>query len=155
MAIRFLQPLDVLKIVSVTDDAIDREKSNLNLYQENYELKDLVFKEGEKPTFFLISNLKSTDLVTIQSDHYIAEMPKITPGMTKEQMAGMKVKVTPVRQGEMLVKYFKSGVQKLIDNDKEIELTDDLVDTIPPNIIQEIGALVMSRSILTDTKKKS
>lgn len=155
MAIKFIQPTEVIKVVSMSDEAIDKEKSNLAEYQIDYDIKHLVFVENLKPTYFVISNLKSTDLVQIQAEHFIAEMPKATPGMSLEDLKKMKVQIKPVKQGEMLVKYFKGGCKKIIDDGKEIEVTDDFTDTVPPMVIQEIGSLVMSRALLSDSKKKS
>ena len=155
MSIKFVKVGNEEKIVSLHDDAIDREKSDMVSYQEDYDVKKLVFKDGMKPTYFVIRNVGSTNLVEIQQDHYKTVVPKIEAGMSPEQIRSLKVTVEPVKQGEMIIKYFKAGCKKYIDNDIENEITDDVLEQIPPAIIQEIGSLVMVRSILNTSKKKS
>lgn len=153
MGIKFIDPKAVTKIVSMSDDAIDKENSDLVLYQETYDIKHLKFIEGEKPTYFMIGNIGSTDLVQIQQDHYVTEMPKLAPGEVLD-MKTFKPKITPVKTGEMLVKYFRHGVKKIITENQELIMSDDLLDTIPSIVLQEIGAFIMQRSFLNDSKKK-
>lgn len=142
------------KIVSLTDDAIDKENCDLVEYQKSYDVTKLVFKKDCKPTFFVIKNVPSTDQVCIQSDHYQTVIPEIKPGMTPEEIRGLKIKVEPVRQGEMIIKYFKAGCKKMIEDDQEIIINDEVIETIPSTIISEIGSVIMTRTYLTDSKKK-
>jgi hypothetical protein len=154
MAIKFINPKLTTKIVSISDEAIDKANSDIAAYQSSYDISLLKFVEGEIPTYFILHNVGSADLVSIQQDHYITEIPKLEPGMTIEDMKNQKVKVTPVKTGEMLVKYFKAGCKKIIDGDKEIAVDDETINMVPPNILQEIGSFVMTRSILPESKKK-
>lgn len=154
MSIKFINPTHTFKIVSMNDGAIDHAASNLAEYAESYDVTHLKFLEGEAPTYFEIKNAGSTELVEIQQDHYLTEMPKVLPGMTMATIKNLKVKVTPVRTGEMLIKYFRAGCKKYIDGTKETEINDETINTIPPMIIQEIGSFIMGRSILSDSKKK-
>ena len=136
------------------DEAIDKEKSDINEYASSYDTKHLVFKEGETPTYFIVNNVGSTELVEIQQDHFKTELPQMVAGMTAAAMKNMKVKVVQVKTGEMLVKYFKAGCKKYKDGTTEVEIDDEVLDTIPPMVIQEIGSYIMGRSILTESKKK-
>ena len=110
MGIKLLDPQIVVKVVSLTDDAIDRQNCDMVEYSKNYDVSLLKFVEGESPTYFYIKNVLSTELVEIQQDHYKTEIPEITPGMTQDQIKNSKIKVTPVKTGEMLVKYFKAAI---------------------------------------------
>lgn len=154
MGIKFIDPNYVIKVVSISDDAIDTEKSDLAEYQASYDVKHLKFLEGQVPTYFEIHNVGSSELVQIQEVHYLTEMPKILPGMSMEEMKNLKVKVTPVKTGEMLIKYFKAGCKKIIDGKKEIEVTDAVVDTVPSIVLQELGSFIMGRALLSEAKKK-
>lgn len=154
MGIKLLDPQSEIKIVSITDDAIDKENSDLVEYSKNYDVSLLKFFPDIVPTFFSIKNVMSTELVQIQQDHYKAEIPEITPGMTPEELKNTKIKVTPVKTGEMLVKYFKYGVDSMIDGSTVTKLTDDIINRIPPHIIQEIGSFIMMRSMPSSSKKK-
>lgn len=153
MGIKFINPKTLTKIVSISDEAIDREKSDMVKYLETYEIEHLKFTEGEVPTYFVIGNLGSTEIIQIQQEHYITEMPKIIAGQTINP-ANFKPKIIPVKTGEMLLKYFKFGVRKIIDGKNEMEVTEEIMDTIPSTILQEVGALIMGRSYLTESKKK-
>lgn len=154
MGIKLLDPQSVIKVVSVTDDAIDRENCDMVEYSREYDISLLKYLPNEAATFFHIKNVLSTELVEIQQDHYKTEIPEITPGMTHEQIKNSKIKVTPVKTGEMLVKYFRSGVESIEMNGVKTPMTEDLLNRIPPQIIQEIGSFIMLRSTPSAAKKK-
>ena len=154
MGIKLLDPQNIIKIVSITDDAIDRENCDMVEYSKKYDISLLKFLADNQPTYFYMKNVMSTELVAIQQDHYIAEIPAITPGMTQEQLQNNKIKVTPVKTGEMLVKYFKSGCDAIEIEGVKQTLTDDLLNRLPPAIIQEMGSFIMMRSNMSASKKK-
>ena len=145
---------ELKKIVSNQDDAIDKEKSDMVKYQESYDISHLVFLEGVVPTYFIINNVPSPDLVTIQQEHYITEVSPIKAGATLEEMKKNAVTIKPVRTGEMLVKYFKAGCKKIQEGDKVTEVDDEFIATIPSQVLQEVGSYIMTRSIVTESKKK-
>lgn len=153
MGIKYINPNETTKIVSISDSAIDRANSDMVKYQETYDVSHLKFLEGEEPTYFLIGNLGSTEQTTIQQEHYLTELPKLAPGEIPDPKT-FKPKITQVRTGEMLIKYFKGGVRKVIDGKVEKPMTDELRETIPSIVIQEIGAIIMQRAFLNDSKKK-
>lgn len=155
MGIKFLDFTEVLKAVSTTDEAIDVANSNLTAYRQSYDITNLKFLEGQVPTYFHLSNVPGPDLVVIQQDHYVTEMPEVKPGMSVEEMQNLKVSVKAVNQGVMLVKYFKASCKKIDDNGKIIEVNEEVINSIPPSILQELGSFVMTRTILSDSKKKS
>lgn len=142
------------KIVSTLDDAIDAEKSNLMEYVKEYDVKHLVFNEGMVPDYFVIKNIGSSDLVEIQQDHYITEIAPIKAGASLEDMKKNRVKVTPVKTGEMLIKYFLKGCIKIIRPTDELILSKDTLDMIPSAVLQEVGSYIMMRSTVTEIKKK-
>lgn len=152
MGIKFIDPNQVTKVVSISDEAIDKANSDLVSYQKNYDTSLLKFIEGEVPTYFIIHNVGSSELIQIQQDHYVTEVPKFVPG--QEEEASKKVKITPVKTGEMLLRFFKAGCKSLVDGTKTISVNDELMNTIPTGILQEIGGFIMQRSFLPDSKKK-
>lgn len=155
MGIKFLNFTEVLKAVSTIDEAIDQANSDLTAYRQSYEIEHLKFHEGQVPTFFHLSNVPGPDLVVIQQDHYVTEMPEIKAGMSIEEMQNLKVSVKAINSGMMLVKYFKASCKKIDDNGKIIEVNEAVINSIPPNVLQELGSFVMTRTVLSDSKKKS
>lgn len=155
MSVKFLSFGEVLKAVSISDDAIDRVNSDLKAYQQSYDVTHLKFLEGKSPTYFNLSNVAGPDLVVIQQDHYRTELPEMKQGMTTEELQNLKVKVIPVEQGMMLVKYFKAACKSITDGGKEIMVTEEIINSIPSNILQELGSFVMTRNTLGEAKKKS
>lgn len=156
MGIKFLDFSTTLKAVSTSDEAIDlmNPETDIKKYREEYDISFLKFKEGMVPTYFNLSNVPGPDLVVIQQDHYVTEMPEVKPGMTIEEMQNLKISIKPINQGTMLVKYFKAACKTITDNGKTIEVTEEVVKSIPPQILQEIGSFVMTRTVLSDSKKK-
>jgi hypothetical protein len=156
VGIKFLSFDTTLKAVSTSDEAIDlmNEGTDLKKYREEYDISFLKFKEGMTPTYFNLANVPGPDLVVIQQDHYVTELPEIKAGMTMEEMQSLKVKIKPINQGMMLVKYFKASCKSITDDGKTYDVTEEVIKTIPPSILQEIGSFVMTRTILSDSKKK-
>jgi hypothetical protein len=154
VAINYIKLNEIKKVVSTQDEAIDKEKSSMVDYQKEYDISHLVFVEGQIPDYFIVNNIGSSDLVTIQQEHYVTEMAPIKQGASLEEMKKNQVTIKPVRTGEMLVKYFKAGCKKIISGDKTIEIDDAFIDTIPSSILQEIGSYIMMRSTISESKKK-
>ena len=82
MAIKFIDPNVTRKIVSMSDEAINKTECDMVEYQRTYDFNMLKFHEGQQPTIFIIKNLPSPKLVEIQQDHYVTELPQIAPGRT-------------------------------------------------------------------------
>ena len=159
MGVKFLSFGKPIKVVSIYDEAIDKTAmgaEGMKAYQEAYDVSLLKFVEGETPDYFMLGNVAGPDLVVIQQDHYKTVLPDMEPGMSVDDMKKLKVKVVPVEQGMMLVKYFKAGIKSMIiQGDKEVDLDELMMNSIPPTIIQELGSFVMTRATLGETKKKS
>lgn len=156
MGVKFLSFGKPVKIVSIHDDAIDKTATDMKAYQEDYDVSHLKFLPDAKPTYFNLSNVSGPDLVAIQQDHYKTELPELKPGMTMEEMKNVKVKVSVKNEGAMMVKYFQAGIKSYVgDDEKEVEMTPEVLATIPPMIITEFGSFIMIRSTIGDTKKKS
>lgn len=50
-------PYAQVKIVSIKDPAIDRDKSDLEAYAKTKDLSHLKFKDGEEPSFFVLGSI--------------------------------------------------------------------------------------------------
>jgi len=154
VAINFIKMNETKKVVSVQDDAIDKEKSDMVAYSKEYDISHLVFIDGQTPDFFVINNVSSSDLVAIQQDHYVTEIAPIKPGATLEEMKRNQVIIKPVKTGEMLIKYFSKGCKAIHSGTKVTAVDEALIDTIPSTILQEIGSYIMMRSTVSESKKK-
>ncbi len=57
MAIRLDQSrkLNMIEIISKTDDALDLEKSKWSEYEKDYDMKHLAFLPGKQPTRFIVN----------------------------------------------------------------------------------------------------
>lgn len=154
MSVKFLNFTTTLAAVSIHDEAIDKAASDMAAYQKEYDVSHLKFHEGQVPTYFHLSNVSGPDLVSIQQEHYVTELPEIKPGMSPDELKNLKINVKAVDQGGMLVKYFKASCKKITDGSETIEVNDEVVKTIPGMILQELGSFVMTRSIISDSKKK-
>jgi len=144
MAIEKIDPKKVRKIVSIQDEAIDKEASDMDKYEKTYNLDYVKIKEGAMPTYFLVKNVTSSAQAEIQEEHFQVELPD------PEDKDG-KPQIKQLKQTEMLIKYFKHGCSSYEENGK-VEKCD--VDLFPFSIVQEIGGFVMLRTAVGDDEKK-
>lgn len=146
MAIKLIDPNQITRVVSISDEAIDRERSNLIEYKKDYDYKKhLKFKEGQQPTLFLLKNILPTKNQEITEGHYVWETPK-----EEGQKAEMKMK----KQGELILKYFSAACETIEqwENGQWIPYTVK-VDNFSPGIVMEIGGLVMLRTTISGAEK--
>lgn len=144
--IKRIDPNATIKLVSVTDEAIDSEKSDLKSYAGTLDLKHIVVKDGLQPTYFVVGNISNKDQSTIKNEH----SRLIAPSIDKEgkQVHGRMVNLD---EAGMYVKYFDKGVKKLIEDGKDVSVS---IDEIPFMVIQEVGSYVWLRTIVGDRLKK-
>lgn len=145
-----IDPKATIKTVSQFDDAIDTENSDMDKFEKTHDVKYLKFKEGELPTYFIISNVMTTDQAKIQQEHYKISMPD-TSNMHGEELANAKPTIEQVGQSEMMIKYFSAGC-KFIEESGKQEHAD--ANVYPFTIIQEIGGYIMLRTAIGDDEKK-
>jgi len=148
MAIHRLDPKAVKKVVSAMDDAIDPVKSNFVDYAQTLDLKHLVFKEGMKPTFFLIRCIDPIKELKINEAHQ-----RITPPHIDEKtQKATKAKVEFVHEGEMSLKYFEACVKEVEEDGK---ISPIQTNELSLTILQEIGSFAMLYSKVGENLKKA
>ena len=147
MAIRRLDPNSRKKVVSVMDEAVDIEASNMNQYATTLDLKHIKFVEGKHPTYFIVKSIDPISETEIQEVHH----KFIPPSVTKE---GEKIgaKVTIERHKEMALKYFKFCVMEVEENGKVLPIK---FDEFSADVLQEIGSYAMLYCRLGDQLKKT
>ena len=145
-----IDPKAIVKTVSQFDEAIDTENSDMDKFEKTHNVEYLKFKEGEEPTYFLISNVMTTDQAKIQQEHYKVSMPD-TSQMHGEELANAKPTIEQVGQSEMMLKYFSAGC-KFIEEEGKQSKSD--VNVFPFTVIQEIGGFIMLRTAIGDDEKK-
>lgn len=151
MAVKRLDPNAVLKIVSIKDEAIDLDKSNVEAYLKHRDYKrDLVFKEGMQPTLFLVRNILTTKNKEIEKDHYIWEPQGVDPKTGKPLPATLKIEDQP----GLVLKYFEAGCKEIEEfKDGQWVKESITVDSFSPAIVEEIGSFIYLRSKLGDRQK--
>jgi len=148
MAIKLIDPNAVVRLISIQDEAVDLENSDVKAYGNTLNLKHIKFLEGMTPTFFLTKNINPITQAEINEVHY-----QFTPvGNDKTTGKPLPPQVDVVSRGSMMVKYFTEGVKQIEENGVA---RDFVIAEIPGPIIQEIGSYVMTRSNLGDDQKKS
>lgn len=148
MGIAKIDPEKKIKTVSAEDSAIDVENSDMDKFEKTHNMDYLKFKAGEKPTYFLIGNLTSSQQAEIQEEHYKVKMP--TP---EELKLNKDAKPTIEQKGQtqMLIKYFNYGCQAYEEEGKSHPCNADM---FPFNVVQEIASFIMVRTALGDDEKK-
>ena len=155
MSLKRLNPKSIVKICSAQDTAIDKEatgEENYGKFAETHNMSLLKFVEGKLPTIFHTQNISPEDEAEIQEDHYLVEMPD-TSKLKGEALKKAKPTIKQVKQQQMFMKYFKSGVKCVEDEGKVEEIFNP--SEWPLSIQQEIGGYVMLKSALGEEEKKS
>lgn len=152
MALKRIDPNEVLKVVSIKDDAIDLEKSDIKAYESDRDYKKhLVFKEGMQPTLLLVKNIGTKKNKELTSGHF-----EWIPQGTNEDGTPKPAKVDMKDQEGLVIKYFESAVSEVedFDNGNWVKKKTN-PDEWPPFVVAEIGSFVMIRTSLGDDQKKS
>ena len=147
MAIKRVNPSAITKVISITDDAVDRENSDIEAYATSLDLKFLKLKEGISPTYFLIKHLAVLQQIEIKDAHY-----KLTP--PSKDLEGKKVAASMSinHQSEMLCKYFEACVKFIEEDGKEIPVG---INEFNSTVVQEVGSYCMLSTQIGDQLKKT
>jgi hypothetical protein len=65
--------LDPVRLVLAVDPAVDMERSDYKKYQETWDLKHLVYHEGQQPTVFVVNQLTCRQKLFIHGMSNIVE----------------------------------------------------------------------------------
>ena len=149
--LKLLDPNEEVKMVSISDPAIDFEKSDLEAYSEKRDLSLLKFKEGCTPTFFFIKNLLHSDEAEILDEHYKINYPD-QKKLHGKALSEAKPEIELVKHSNMVIKYFYFACKKFQHEGKIREMKEGL---IPFGVVQELGSAVFTRSQLSQEEKKS
>lgn len=143
MSIKTLNVNKRVKFVSIQDDAIDREKSNLDMYQKRYSEaaanKHLVFKEGESPTWFEVQVLDGVrkGMINDAMDEYEYENGQVKRGklnLNQRAVECMKYSLVNVVNGPQVVK---------VKDSRGIEFVpEDYIRQFPDQVIMEVGGVI-------------
>lgn len=159
MGIKRIDPNKIIKVCSLTDDAIDQEAMGQEAWEkyiDTYDFSLLKFKEGSQPTIFLMKNLLSTEEAKIKQDHIKVTFPEIadkTPDELKKiDMKNLRPKVEQVNYNEMLVKYFDYTVTHFEEGNTKEPASASM---FPFSVVQELGSLALTRSQLGDELKNA
>lgn len=155
MAIKKINIKKQIRFISVTDDAIDREKSDLDSYQNHYDEfavnKYIVFKDGMQPTWFTRGILSSTQRSAIQDKHQ------------KYELRG-ETKYVYVNSGAMAEDYFRYVIKNIEDPDIVFEtekiggvdvVHHNIVKVMSDRLLQEVAVLVLRDNQLSEEEKKT
>jgi hypothetical protein len=150
MALKRINLNDVFKFVSVYDEAIDKEKSDLDAFLKDRDYKKLVFKENQQPTIFLIKNISVKKEKEIREGHFSWQ-----PQGTDKDGKPVPPKIVINDEIGLLIKYFEACVHEIEEyqNGQWVK-SKTSVDEWSTNIVIEIGSFIMTRNTLSDTEKK-
>lgn len=153
MAIKRLNPTQILKVVSRRDGAIDAAKSDLKGYVQDLDATKLVYKEGEQPTYFHIRNVPAAVYAQISDAHWTVEpiTEEDAEGSTPKKGAGM---AKMQNYSSMMLKYFKHGVDAIEDGGVVTKCNGEVPADMPFEVITEIGGYVFRRTSMGAEEKK-
>tara|TARA_B110000908_G_scaffold57895_1_gene70545 strand:+ start:1183 stop:1626 length:444 start_codon:yes stop_codon:yes gene_type:complete len=139
---------EILKVVSANDPAIDLEKSDLEAYQNGFDIKHLEFIEGELPTLFSIGTISFLKFAEIKDKH-------ISFGLGDE---GQQINTNLFGLTADMLRYSLKEVENLpfkikIEKGRLSEGTMDRLAAL--NVIEELGNIALTvNGFGEDDKKK-
>lgn len=159
MSIKRVKRDAVFELVSVKDDAIDLEKSDTKAYKKTLDTGHLVFKEGQKPTLFLVKGMPHLRRAELDDEHVKVELPEDPDQLEAMQKGGAgapKPKVRIERQSELTVKYFEECVQgvKEFNGTEYVETKGVRAEEFSGDVVQDIGDQCQVLSRLGEPLKK-
>lgn len=159
MALNKINPTAIIKVCSTLDGAIDIEAMGdkaWEKYQDTYDFDLLKFKEGEVPTILLVKNILSSEEAKIKQDHLKIEFPELANAsadtLKNIDLKSVKPIVKQVDSQEMIIKYFNYGISHYEEGKDKFECN---ANVFPYNIVQEIGAFILTRTQLGDNLKNA
>ena len=145
MGVQRIDPKSEFKYVSIYDEAIDKEKSNLEEYQKNFDKKHLVLKEDIYPDYFLLKNLSARDYSNLISKYMKIDI--ITQQVTQKDDSNIL---------EMGYETFNMACKEIESTNEKGESTKERVnaDQFPKHIVEEVSKVIMDRANLGAEEKK-
>jgi hypothetical protein len=128
------------KYVSLADDAIDREKSNLEEYAKDFNIKHLVFDPTKQPTFFILKNLSADQYSKLISTFMRFDFK--TGGLVGKEDGDIMA---------MSFSAFEMGCKELEDGGKRSPAN---FKELPMSVVQEVSNAVMGLAQLNESEKK-
>ena len=145
--IKRIDPKAVTKVVSSTDEAVDLELSDTKAYASSLDLSFIKFKEGMKPTFFLVKNIGARRQAELKNKYY-----KVVPPHNDKEGKLIPAKVEMLDQTNMLIEYFETCVSQVEEDGKIVDISMDEIDFLA---VQEIGGYAMLIATVGDNLKKT
>jgi hypothetical protein len=139
---------EILKVVSADDPAIDPDKSDLEAYQDGFDIKHLAFIKGELPTLFSIGTISFLKFAEIKDKH-------ISFGLGEE---GQQINTNLFGLTADMLRYSLKEVENLpfklkIEKGRLSEGTMDKLARL--GIIEELGNIALTiNGFGEDDKKK-
>ena len=140
MALSKIDPKNRYKYVSLNDPAIDLENSDLEKYKESKDIKYLVFKNEEYPTYFLLRDLTSREKTEVMSKY-----------MRVDILKGEMIQREDTNALMMSHEVFDMCCKEIEEQEKLEKIVSDNFDS---QIVQEISNVCMEKSALSSTEKK-
>lgn len=152
MAIRRVDPKATFRVVSQTDEAVETEtaeeqaalkaagqQTRYEKYLESFNLGDLKFKEGVKPTIFHIRSLLNGERADIDEDFLVVDTVSKT--------------VDYKNQKKMLIAMFKLGCLGIEDDNGKLQPLD--AESVEYSTSIDIGSLVSLSGTVGKNLKKA
>jgi len=140
MAINKIDPKAEHKYVVLADPAIDAEKSNLDEYKKDHDIKHLVFKEGEFPTYFILKNILGADHADLIARYMKVDINTSTMAMREDSNI--------LKMG---YETFDLACKEIEENGKREKINHKNFDG---GIIDEVSTVINNRSQLGRQEKK-
>lgn len=146
-----LSNLDTRELICSNDEAIDKEKSDLDNFRSTHDARYLKFIEGKDPTIFVIGPIDRKDF-----NHYWGTiMSTIDKGLSEEKLNKIV---------ELFSRYVVD-IKNLFVNDEPVAITktrshgrdilsDDVLKYIPGSVFSEIAFSMLNDAKLSVEEQK-
>lgn len=140
-----MEDKDILKVCSIADPAIDEEKSDLAAYEIDRDPKHLSFLDGQKPTWFFLRKLSTSQMALAQQN--------ITTNETWFVLCLLRVQNMPLKDGTVAELLEPANVYSEHFKVFSFEQLESM-DLLPPVVI-EIGAVAYNQHFLAANEKRN
>lgn len=126
-------------LVSIHDDAVDKDNSDVKAYKRSLNRSSLKTHEGQMPTLFVVKNITQLKRAEFDDEHVKIVMPDNIEEMGENKK--VRPKVTIDNSAQLVVKYFNECVVavKEWDGSKYVESKQVSADEFPSRVVQDIG----------------
>jgi len=140
MAIKKVDLKAEYKYVCLIDDAIDMEKSKLDEYKKDHDIKHLIFHPEKHPTYFILKNVSAPQYTALLGKHMKFDFQSQNM-VTKEES----------NMFSMTYELFSIGCKHVEENGQRVSIQ---VEQYQADVLQEVGSVIMDLSKLSDAEKK-